>query len=82
MICMCTYCLSLSGDTDLFTVNTVSGILKTLARLDRDVGPVCQFLSIQATDSAGENSLSNVTEVSAMQWQTATLAVQRCIVTL
>ena len=54
-----------SGDTDLFSVNAVSGILKTEALLDRDEGPGSYFLSIQATDSAGEYSLSNVTEVSA-----------------
>ena len=45
-------------------MNSVSGILKTEALLDRDVGPACHFLSIQAVDSAGDNSLSNVTEVS------------------
>ena len=45
-------------------MNAVSGILKTEARLDRDTGTVCQFLSIQARDSAGDNSLANVTEVS------------------
>lgn len=57
------------GDTDLFSVNSVSGILKTEARLDRDLGPACYFLSIQATDSAGANSLSNVTEVHCLlQW--------------
>ena len=44
-------------------MNEISGILKTEALLDRDIGPICQFLSIQATDSAGENSLSDVTEV-------------------
>ena len=46
-------------------MNAVSGILKTEALLDRDEGPGSYFLSIQATDSAGEYSLSNVTEVSA-----------------
>ena len=58
--------LSTPGNTDLFSVNPVSGILKTEALLDRDVGPACQFLSIQASDSAGENTLSNVTEVRAL----------------
>ena len=52
-----------AGDTDLFTVNSVSGILRTQGRLDRDTGPACHFLSIQAMDTAGANSLSNVTEV-------------------
>lgn len=52
-----------AGDTDLFSVNSVSGILRTEGRLDRDTGPACHFLSIQATDSAGANSLSNVTEI-------------------
>ena len=57
------FSLPFPGDTDLFSVNSVSGILKTKAQLDRDEGLACHFLSIQAEDSAGENSLSNVTEV-------------------
>jgi hypothetical protein len=52
-----------AGDTDLFSVNSVSGILQMEALLDRDEGPACYFLSIQAADSAGDNSLSNVTEI-------------------
>ncbi|CAI8003227.1 Protocadherin Fat 4 [Geodia barretti] len=50
-------------DTDLFSVDNVTGVLKTEALLDRDEGPECHFLTIQATDSAGDSSLSSVTEI-------------------
>ena len=56
--------INVGNEEGIFEINAMSGVLRTIAPLDREERSQ-YILSIQATDSAGINSLSSVTEVHA-----------------
>lgn len=60
----------LGNEGGVFEINSVSGVLRTVASLDREEQDT-YVLDIQAMDSAGVNSLSSTTEVGMHYASTA-----------
>lgn len=59
--------LLLGNEEGKFALNAETGVLRTMASLDREE-QATYILSVRATDSAGVNSLSSITEVCQNQY--------------